>query len=428
MLEKYFNSFAKKAVVLAFLPLLLSASNLGELINLSQNNEAYLIKQMQSKQANLDKEQAFRTYLPSLSLNSAYVANNKDRFIIDPQESLFAKFSLNFLLFDGGAREAHLRALESKEKISLLDKEQSKNYLALNAITLYFNTLSLEKILRANEQKVLLLKSTFERLQKFHQAGLSPKDELESIKAKYHLSLLELSQNKLKMANIQKEIKILTHTDFKPQGYAFLENPQQEKSQNYEVMMAKEQINLAKQSVSFAKAEYFPKFYIQNNFSFYKNNYNPKIPAAYIPLANEFLEKYSQNNQIILTMQWKIFDFNARAKEVEKERLNVQIANANARFSERKNKEELNYLDKNLQVLQEQINALNLSLNAANLAFESVDKKYQAGLLSYVEYLQALEVKFKAQSDLELAKNEFEITKANYYFNAGINLISKVKE
>ncbi|EAL1171085.1 multidrug efflux RND transporter outer membrane subunit CmeD, partial [Campylobacter coli] len=335
MLEKYLKS----AIFLALYPLAMLASNLHEFIALSQNNESYLIKQMQSEQANLDKEQAFRNYLPSLSLNSAYVANNKDRFIIDPQESLFAKVSLNFLLFDGGAREANLRALESKEKLSLLDKEQSKNYLALNAITLYFNTLSLKKILLANQQKVAFLKSTFERLQKFYDAGLSPKDELESIKAKYHLSLLELSQNELKLANIQKEIKILSDTDFKVQGNAFLENPQQEKSQNYEVMIAKEQINLAKESVNLAKAEYFPKFYIQDNFNFYKNNYNPKVPAPFVNLADQFLEKYSQGNQFILGMEWKIFDFNARAKEVEKERLNVQIANANARFSERKNKE-----------------------------------------------------------------------------------------
>ncbi|HDZ5054671.1 TPA: TolC family protein [Campylobacter jejuni] len=414
--------------IILFLSLVLFGSNLKELINLSQNNESYFIKQMQSEQANLNRQQAFRNYLPTLSLNSAYVANNKDRFITDPQESLFAKVSLNFLLFDGGAREANLRALESKEKLSLLDKEQSKNYLTLNAITLYFNTLSLEKILLANQQKVAFLKSTFERLQKFYNAGLSPKDELESIKAKYHLSLLELSQNELKLANIQKEIKILSHTDFKPKGDALLENPQQEKSRNYEVMITKEQINLAKESVNLAKAKYFPKFYIQDNFSFYKNIFNPKIPTPFANLADNFLEKYSQGNQFILGMEWKIFDFNARTKEVEKERLNVQIANANARFSERKNKEELNYLNKSLKVLQEQILALNLSLNAANLAFESVDKKYQAGLVSYVEYLQALEAKFKAQSDLELAKNEFEITKANYYFNAGIDLNSKVKE
>ncbi|EAL1704568.1 multidrug efflux RND transporter outer membrane subunit CmeD, partial [Campylobacter jejuni] len=254
-----FKKYLKSAIFLALYPLAMLASNLHEFITLSQNNESYLIKKMQSEQANLDKEQAFRNYLPSLSLSSAYVANNKDRFIIDPQESLFAKVSLNFLLFDGGAREANLRALESREKLSFLDKEQNKNYLALNAITLYFNTLSLEKILLANQQKVSFLKSTFERLQKFYDAGLSSKDELESIKAKYHLSLLELSQNELKLANIQKEIKILSDTDFKVQGNAFLENPQQEKSQNYEVMIAKEQINLAKESVNLAKAEYFPK-------------------------------------------------------------------------------------------------------------------------------------------------------------------------
>ncbi|RTJ98633.1 TolC family protein, partial [Campylobacter jejuni] len=165
--------------IILFLPLVLFGSNLKELINLSQKNEQYLIKQIQIEQAKLTSKEAFRNYLPSLSLNSAYVANNKDRFIIDPQESLFAKVSLNFLLFDGGAREANLRALESKEKLSLLDKEQNKNYLALNAITLYFNTLSLEKILLANQQKIAFLKSTFERLQKFYDAGLSPKDELE---------------------------------------------------------------------------------------------------------------------------------------------------------------------------------------------------------------------------------------------------------
>ncbi|WP_072226104.1 multidrug efflux RND transporter outer membrane subunit CmeD [Campylobacter coli] len=427
MFKKYLT-LIHKVIILVFLPLSLSASNLREFITLSQNNEQYLIKQIQSEQASLSRSQTFRNYLPSLSLNSAYVANNKDYFIINPKESLFAKLSLNLLLYDGGAREANLRALESKEKLSLLDKEQSKNYLALSAITLYFNTLSLEKILLANQQKVEFLRSTFERLQKFHDAGLSPKDELESIKAKYHLSLLELSQNELKLTSIQKEIKILSNTNFTPNGNAFLENPNREKSQSYEVLMAKEQINLAKESVNLAKAEYFPKFYIQDNFGFYKNNYSPEIPVYYQNVADRFLQKYSQNNQFILGVEWKIFDFNARAKEVEKERLNVQIANANARLSERKNKEELNYIDQSLKVLKQQIYTLNLSLNAANLAFESVDKKYQAGLVSYVEYLQALEAKFKAQSDLELAHNEFEITKANYYFNAGIDLNSKVRE
>lgn len=426
MFIKYLKNI-QKTFFIVFFPFALFASNLKEFIVLSQNNEQYLIKQMQSEQASLARSEAFRNYLPSLSLNAAYTTNNKDRFVIDPQESLFAKVSLHFLLFDGGAREANLRALKSKEKLSLLDKEQSSNYLALNASTLYFNALSLKKIILTSEQKVNFLNSTLKRLQSFYNAGLTSNDELESIRAKYQLSVLELKQNKLKLMNIQKEISILLGKDFTPLANASLKEPDL-KGRSYENLIAEEKINLAKESINLAKAKYYPQFYIQDNFGFYKNNYNPKIPPAYISLADSFLEKHPQSNQFILSMQWKIFDFNARAEEVEKERLNLQIANANARLIQRKNDLELEYLALNLEVLKEQISALNTALNAANLAFESINKKYLAGLVSYVEYLQALEAKFKAQSDLELARNEFEITKANYYFQAGIQIISKVKE
>ncbi|MCW1650468.1 TolC family protein, partial [Campylobacter jejuni] len=54
-----FEKYLKSAIFLALYPLAMLASNLHEFIALSQNNESYLIKQMQSEQANLDKEQAF---------------------------------------------------------------------------------------------------------------------------------------------------------------------------------------------------------------------------------------------------------------------------------------------------------------------------------------------------------------------------------
>ncbi len=97
MLEKYLKS----AIFLALYPLAMLASNLHEFIALSQNNESYLIKQMQSEQANLDKEQAFRNYLPSLSLNSAYVANNKDPSLSIHKKVYLLKFLLIFCFLMG---------------------------------------------------------------------------------------------------------------------------------------------------------------------------------------------------------------------------------------------------------------------------------------------------------------------------------------
>ncbi|TNB63450.1 TolC family protein [Campylobacter helveticus] len=416
-----------KCLVLILTPLILKASNLNELIELSLKNESYLIKELQNLQSIAQKDAAFNAYLPSLSLNSGYMANNKDRSLIDPNESLFSRLSLNFLLYDGGKREAHIKSLKLKEILTRLDKKEQKNLLALSATTLYFNYLSLEEIVKANEQKKAFLKQNLIRLENFHKAGLSAKDELESIRAKYHLASLELSQNLLKIENLKKELFILATKEFTPLGKASLKEPRKSQSQNIKVLKAKEQIYLANEGVSMARAEFFPKFFVQNHLSFYENNHNPKIPAPYQNLGAEMFNKSGTTNQILLGLEWKIFDFGARNKELESKRLNVQIQKANYALLKRQNEEELKYLEKNLSVLKEQIKALKYSLNAANLAYESVDRKYNAGLCSYVEYLGALELKFKALSDLELAKNELEITKANYYFTAGLEINKEIE-
>lgn len=421
-----FSKQFKLILFLLSLPSFLSASNLMELIELSLKNENYLIKNLQNQQSENEHKATFSAYLPSLSLNSAYVANNKDRFITDPKESFFATLSLNFLLFDGGKREARLRSLDIKKNLSTLDKAQSKNALALNAATLYFNYLSLEKIIEAQRQKALFLEKTLQRLEKFHLAGLSAKDELESIRARYHLANLEFLQRKLELEALKKELIILSQTNFIPKNGAKMKELESENATSFEVLKAKEQIKLAQEGVYIARAEFFPRFFVQNNFTFYQNNHNLKIPPQYQNLSEELLKKYSQNNQFLLGFEWKIFDFDARSKELENKRLDVQISHANLNLIERKNKEELNYLKKNLEFLQEQIKTLQTAQNAASLAFESVNKKYTAGLCSYVEYLGALEAKFKSNGDLELAKNELEIAKANYYFLAGFDLKDRI--
>ncbi|MBS4240872.1 TolC family protein [Campylobacter vulpis] len=416
-----------KFLILILTPLFLKASNLNELIELSLRNESYLIKELQTMQNAAQKDAAFRAYLPNLSLSSGYIANNKDRALTEPNESLFSRLSLNFLLYDGGKREAHIKSLKLQEILATLDAKEQKNLLALNAATLYFNYLSLEELIKASEQKKAFLEQNLKRLENFYSAGLSAKDELESIRAKFHLASLELSQKNLKLENVKKELLILTTKTFTPQGKAKLKDPQKTQSQNVKVLKAKEQIYLANEGVKAARAEFFPKFFVQNHLSFYDNHHNPKIPAPYQNLASAMFSESGSVNQVILGLEWKIFDFGARNKELENKRLALQIQRANYELLKRQNEEELSYLEKNLTFIKEKIKALKYSLNAANLAYESVSQKYSAGLCSYVEYLQALELKFKAMSDLELAKNEFEITKANYYFTAGLDLSKEIQ-
>ncbi|EPV6667420.1 TolC family protein [Campylobacter lari] len=123
-----------------------------------------------------------------------------------------------------------------------------------------------------------------------------------------------------------------------------------------------------------------------------------------------------------------MFDFGANQKALEAQKYTSKITQLELEKTKRKVDIELDNLLQEIEISKVKIKALNASFKAANLAFEAIEKKYTAGLCSYVEYLNALELKYKSQSQLELAKNEYEITKARYYFTAGIDIKTKVLE
>ncbi|TQR31851.1 TolC family protein [Campylobacter sp. MIT 99-7217] len=420
--------------ILAFLfPLsLLANSNLTTLIDLSLNNEEYLTAELYTEQANKQSLLSYAAYLPELSLQSAYVSNDKDRFITDPRESAFAKFNLKLILYDGGKREARIRYYKEALELAKLNKELRKNYLALNATTLFFNYQSLQNLIFSSEQKEKFLADTLKRIQDFYEVGLSSKEELQSIKAKYHLVHLELSQNKLKKLEIQKELQKLSKQSFTPEGEASLQDPKQEQSKSLEVSIAKRQVNFAKASFDQVKSSYIPTFFIQDSYTFYKNRYALDMPPILSPVLDPYLNQYmpkkAQSNQFIIGLEWRFFGFFERRQKFEAERIEMQIQKLNFDYKERQNKLELEYKFKELEVLKEQVNALELALEAANLAFESINTKYSTGLSSYNDYLKALDDKFKANADLELAKNQLEIAKAEYYFTAGIDIKERIKK
>lgn len=415
------------------LSLSLCASNLSELIDLSAQNEEYLKAEFEYLKAASKRAQSLREYLPSLSLNANYVANNKDRFITDPKESLFASLSLKFLVFDFFKRENTLRALANAEELALLAKNYSKNYLALKASILYFNYQSLKSLTEANLQKKRALEQSLKRLEAFYKVGLSAQEELEAVRAKFYLADLEHAQNELKLAQVMRDMKLLSKQDFTPSTRASLSEPSRlDERDNYELLMAQSKVFLAQNELNAARAEYFPKIFIQNRLTSYKNRFDIAVPEAFKLIAGEFSQtyfpKHSTSNQFLLGFEWKIFDFNARSKATEQKRLDLQIARLEMDYKRRELALNLEQNYDELEFLKKQIKALKQALKASSLAFASVEKKFQSQLASYNDYLLALEAKFKAQSDLEFALNEFEISKAKLYFLAAVDIKERIEQ
>lgn len=420
-----------RIAIFVFLSLSLYAVNLEDFIELSLRNETNLIKENEILKANNEKDKALSAYFPSISLESAYNANNGDVFIDRAKESLYAVFSLSYIIYDGGKREAQFKGAKSMQNLALLNSQFTKQNTVYKACVLYFNYLSLEKIISASKAKENFLQNSLNNAQKMFLAGLKSKEEFESIKAVYHQSKIERMKNELKLNEIEKEIFILSKERLVPSKISSLQEPKYHSTDSIEVKIAREEENLAKLNLDIARSKFYPTFYIQNNYGFYQNNFDFSTPNTLPPFAINFVDRYfkrhSQNNQFIIAMRWKIFDFKLRSSELENSRLDFYSKKLQTRLNERKNKAELEYSLKELQVLKEQISALELNLDASNLSFESIDKKYKSGLKSLNDYLKALDDKFNSISRLELAKNEYEIAKARYYFLAGLDIRERIQ-
>ncbi len=88
--------------------------------------------------------------------------------------------------------------------------------------------------------------------------------------------------------------------------------------------------------------------------------------------------------------------------------------------NEQKKDEEL--YRKAIEVAQNQIKSAKASLISANLSYDNMKKRYDANLVTFTEYLQALSTKYDAESTFIQALNNYEIQKANYIFYSGQEL------
>ncbi|MCR4942170.1 MAG: TolC family protein, partial [Campylobacter sp.] len=166
-------------------------------------------------------------------------------------------------------------------------------------------------------------------------------------------------------------------------------------------------------------------------YSIYKHNFDysyfDNMPM-YKALASKFLDENTQNsNEIMLGFSWKIFDFNANSKKAEINRINFIKAKLNLSQKSRENSLKIRSIKNDINSLKARIEALKTATNSAKTSLEEVNQQYNAGLLGYTEFLDALAREYETKSKLSIAKNELEIKKANLIYENGDDIEKRVK-
>lgn len=415
------------------LPFWLFGANLSEIINLAQKNEISQIKNSEILEANLNYDSVKSGYLPSLSLNGGYQNISGNKTLLEPKHGSQIVAKIEFLIYDGGSREANLRGLKHKISASKFDYENLQNFLALNGVKLYFGYLSLQKVIGAKIAQKNYISATLKKLEKYHKAGLSAIDELEVLRANFYLIEAEILAYNEKLSEIKNEIKLLTNAEISPILGDFIAMPNFNfKSENANLKKLNE-LNLASLELENAQnGELLPKIFISDSYGYYYNSVDFLGDFSPLLTNRSLIEKYYPNerfqNRLFLGFEWKIFDFFSTSKKSDLARLNYQKSSLNKVYESRKNKLNLQNLKNKINAKTALIKANEARFKATKIAAKSSKEKYDAGLLSYNDYINAISGEFEAKSELEIAKAEFEILKAEYFYENGENIAIKVEK
>ena len=405
--------------------------NLPELISAAQSSNLAQISNYEPQKAQLQKEAVKSAYMPSLTVEGGYSFLSGDINVLRPQRAATARAILELAVYDGGKREALLRSL------SHLSAEEYQNLLAFTATKLYFSFLSLGELALAKEGEINYLKNALNRLEKYYRAGLSDESEYEAINARYAMALaerLEISQNQNEIKN---QIYALTGRDIKPVAGSRIalagEDFAPQKSAKPELEALKLNFAAALEDEKITASETNPQIFIKNIYTFMRTHYDRNLlPAQYRrvlePYFDDFFKPNLNTNELILGFSWKAFDFGANKKRREIKRISALQAKLNLDQKRLQNELNLTNIKNDLKTLEQKIAAGKSALNSAQTSLNAVSKKYEAGLLGYVELLNATAQSFSADSALELSKSKFEIKKAEYLYERGGKIAENIEK
>ncbi|WP_178140103.1 TolC family protein [uncultured Campylobacter sp.] len=420
-----------KKFLFIFLPIFLLGSNLSVIANKATQNEISKIKELELKRANLNDEATLSSYMPSLSLEGSYGKNASTFPSVVAKESAGVLARIDFLLYDGGAREARLKMSQLLKNKAAVASDEAKNYLAFKAVNLYFNAAALENIIAAKQAQANFLKGVLDKLEKANIAGLAAKDELENVRAKYYLANSTQLEYKNKMEQILNEINLLTGEKILPvAGAKMADISSNLASKNAELDRLSQDIFLSEAKLSEAKAGFLPQIMLYDTYGFYKNNYDIDLGrlSSYRSYVDKYLKEDTHGNKFGVSFRWKIFDFFATSKMSQASKIALDEARLNLEYKRRENETKLKNLQNEIVVLISKIASLNEYVRVSDLALKASYEKYNSGLLGYSDLLEALSQKFDAISLFESAKDELEIKKAEFFFENGEPILERIRD
>jgi len=399
------------------MPCTILAEDLSQLIELSLKNQLiestnYSVKSLETKYKSVQN-----SYKPKITIGTSF-SNTNQETMTTPTNSLVSYANINYTLYDGGAKYNRYKSFQEDIKSSKENLNSLKNKISLEIINYYFLYQSLISSKEAKKQEINTLEAQQIRLNKFLEAGTTTNDEVDKITSRVQNAKVILNEIELNIQTILHNLEYITaKTVTITKGSIIKEFNLKSNRLRADIKAIEFEINKLLEEAKIEKSSNYPIVSLDNTFYNYNMSYDNKSYENNIDSQNIFK----------LNLSWKIFDFETTKNSYKSAYLKYKSLKSKYDYEKNKASVDLKLSIKAYDIAKLKINSANLALKAANSTYDTIENKYQNGLVENVAYLEALSEKYSAISSLKKAQYDLEIKKANIIYHSGKDLWEFIK-
>lgn len=383
-----------------------------ELLKEVDSNYALQSKILNARQAKKNHTISKVSFIPTLNIDYTFQNNDRDTATFNNYNTQVFNAKFKFEVFSGFSTVNFIKEKAAIYRSNIADVEYTKQNIYLQVVQQYYGYFNNLAHLTSLQRKLEQIHSDIIRVSKLYEEGLTTIDNLESLKAQSSLIGYQISDIKLSIEQNKLMLEYLTNKTVDNLTRDEITNPAYEMKERDDLVSLKEQINA--QIYQNKQLNYFPTVSIFDSYS-----YNIQLPQ-YIS-ANPFLGPTFPKGQNVIgvTVTLKVLENIGLTLQKQYLRLGQLASQKVLIYKQLEQKKDEKLYRKSLEIAKAKIASAEASLNSARVSFAYIKKKYDAQLVTFTDYLQALSTRFDAEATYNQSLNNYEMQKANYIFYSG---------
>lgn len=346
------------------------------------------------------------------------------------------------VLFQGFQRINQILQNKYSLEANKSNAQKAKNDLTLNVVTTYLQVLNAQDLTETARQQHEFAKLQLDREQKLFEVGNKTLADLSQAKAQFATAELNLTnaQNQLDLAYLN--LAQLMERD--PAEKFLVEKPvidlistvasqyiandiYREALGNYpDVKLAEFRTLAAAKAVSVARGGFYPRLSFGGNLSTGYSSGRQRLNTTTmtledIPLNDQLRDNYSRGVGLSLSIPlWN--GYQARSV-VNRAKINYQNASLSEQLAKNNLNKIINQAVYDLKAAEKRFASNQSAYASSQAAFETIDQRYQVGLVNSLDFYQAQVNLNKAQFDLIQSKYDliFRIKVIDFYLGKPLN-------